>query len=146
MVPNPIEYLFPSIYEQMQAGLPSPPKFADNDIDGLFLNNAGSTLAAWIAVIVIYGFVKITLFIFRTNGRFIRLITKFREKFEWGIPYDAMIGTYPDILIASCLQFNNMDFTTSITKLSSINCWYTMLLDSFRRHSCSRGKLFSFGL
>ena len=120
MVPNPIEYLFPAIYEQMQAGLPSPPKFTDNDMDGLFLNNAGSTLAAWIAVIVIYGFVKIILFIFRTNGRFNRIITKFREKFEWGIPYDAMIGTYPDLLIASCLQFNNMDFTTPINKVSSI--------------------------
>ena len=120
MVPNPIEYLFPTIYEQMQEGLPSPLKFSDNDMDGLFLNNAGSTLAAWIAVIVIYGFVKIILFVFRTNGRLNKIITKFKEKFEWGIPYDAMIGTYPDLLIASCLQLNNMDFTTSINKVSSI--------------------------
>ena len=120
MIPNPIQYVFPTLYEEMQAGLPSPPKFSDNDMDALYLNNAGSTLAGWIAVGVLYIFAKIMLSLFRTSGRFNRILTSFKEKFEWGIVYNAMIGTYPDLLIASCLQFANMDFTTSINKFSSI--------------------------
>ena len=52
--------------------------------------------------------------------RFNRIITLFKEKFEWGFVYNALIGTYPELIIASCLQFVNMDFTTHINRFSSI--------------------------
>ena len=53
--------------------------------------------------------------------RFNRIITLFKEKFEWGFVYNALIGTYPVLIIASCLQFVNMDFTTHINRFSSIS-------------------------
>ena len=121
IIPNPIQYVFPDIYEKMQVGLPSPPKFMDNEMDALYMNNAGATLAAWIALGTLYIFIKIILFIFRTNGRFNRIITNFRAKFEWGIVYNALIGTYPDLIIASCLQYINMNFTTPINTFSSVS-------------------------
>ena len=120
IVPNPMEYLFPSIWEEMEAGLPSPPKFADNEMDALYLNNAGQTIVGWIAVGMLYLLTKIILFTFRTTGKFNRIIINFKEKFEWGLVYNALIGTYPELIIASCLQFVNMDFTTPLHKFSSI--------------------------
>ena len=120
IVPNPMEYLFPSIWEEMEAGLPSPPKFADNEMDALYLNNAGQTVVAWVAVGTLYILAKTILFLFRTTGRFNRLITNFKEKFEWGLVYNAFIGTYPELIIASCLQFVNMDFTTPLRRFSSV--------------------------
>ena len=120
LLPNPVEYVAPALYEDMQVGLPSPPKFADNEMDGLFLNNAGATLAGWIVIGALYGCSKLILFTFRTWGRFNRIITTFKEKFEWGFVYNALIGTYPELIIASCLQFVNMDFTTHINRFSSI--------------------------
>ena len=121
IIPNPIQYVFPDIYERMQVGLSSPPKFMDNGMDALYMNNAGATIAAWIALGTLYIFIKIILFIFRTNGRFNRIITNFRAKFEWGIVYNALIGTYPDLIIASCLQYINMNFTTPINTFSSVS-------------------------
>ena len=120
VVPNPMEILFPSIWEEMEAGLPSPPKFADNEMDALYLNNAGQTIVAWVAVGMLYLLAKVILFVFRTTGRFSRIITTFKEKFEWGIVYNAFIGTYPELIIASCLQLANMDFTTPLKRFSSI--------------------------
>ena len=120
LVPNPIQYVFPDIYEKMQTGLPSPAKFSENGMDALYMNNAGATLAAWIVIGLIYLCTKFILFTFRTSGRVNRVMTNFNEKFEWGIVYDALIGTYPELIIASCLQFVNMNFTTPVNTFSSV--------------------------
>ena len=120
LLPNPIQYIFPELYERMQVGLSSPPKFMDNGMDALYMNNAGSTLAGWAALGILYICTKFMLFSFRTSGRFNRIITNFRAKFEWGIVYNALIGTYPELIIASCLQYINMDFTTPLNTFSSV--------------------------
>ena len=120
IIPNPIQYVDPSLYQIMQTGLSSPPKFYDNSTDALYLNNAGTTIAMWFLGGALYLFCKFMLFTFRTTGRFNKMISNFKEQFEWGLVYNAMIGTYPDLIIASCLQFRNMNFTGPIYTFSSI--------------------------
>ena len=120
MVPNPIQYVAPDFYEEMQTGLSSPPKFSENDMDGLFLNNAGSTVAGWLAIGLLYLVTKTLLFIFRTSGKLNNLLIWYKNKFEWGLVHNSIMGSYADLLIAVALQLNNMNFQTNTNTLSSI--------------------------
>ena len=91
----------------MQAGLASPPKFYNNGMDGLFLNNGGSTVAGWLGISALYLAVRLLLFVFRTTGKLNSLLYWYKDQFEWGMVYSSIMGSYPDLL-TRCSLYNTI--------------------------------------
>lgn len=119
-IPDPIEVLVPKLYEEMQVPLTSPPKFLDNDTDARFLNNCGLMLTGWGIVGFLYLIIRLLLFSFRLKGFISRLFLYLKSKFEWGLIFGTLIGSFPNLFLAAILQINNLNFQGSLNVASSI--------------------------
>ena len=119
-IPNPIEMVAPKLFEEMQIPLNSPPKFLDNEMDARFLNNCGLMITGWGIIGFLYLVIRILLSIFRIQGAIGRLFYYLKDKFEWGLIFGTLIGSYPNLFLAAMLQLNNLNFHGSLNLASSI--------------------------
>jgi len=89
---------------------PSPKRFSENNIDGLFLINIGNILSLWLAALLGYLLIKLGKFF---NRKFPKKITSFlrqtEQNFEWSIILRIWITTFMELAISSFLQLRSMD-------------------------------------
>ena len=117
-LPNPIEKITPNIEDEL---LPSPPKFDENDMNSLFLWNAGSMLLIWGIALISYGLAYLMLrYLRRLPSQILKLLSWIRENFEWSGAIRTWITSYMDLSISAFLQLQYLYFDTKIHTISSI--------------------------
>lgn len=117
-IPNPMEWFNPDIEDQ---SLPTPERFEEYEVDGLFLNNAGNMLLVWVVVLVIY---VVSFICHRYLNRLSKLSAIFFAKmilwFEWGGVLRAMTTSYPELIQAAFLQLRVLKYDTALYFASSV--------------------------
>jgi len=116
-IPNPIQWFFPDIENE---SLDAPARFLENDVDGLFLNNAGNELLMWFVVIV--GYIVSKLFLKYTRNM-PKLLTTAAGKtvttLEWSGVLRTLITSYTELCLAAFLQIRVLVFDGDLFTVSS---------------------------
>ena len=94
-----IQELFSYNIEQYQ--LPSPLKFQENEIDGLFINNAGGIFSSWLMLIIVYGFVKFVLYYSKKKRK--RRSNSYWKKVMSNLEWSGFIRNFMASYFESCL-------------------------------------------
>ena len=117
-IPNPLDWFVKDID---QYSLPSPARFNQFNLDGLFLNNAGNELLFLSMVIGAYLASKIAKKWVRRLPLHVRTVAnKTVEWFEWSGILSSLIASYTDMAQAIFLQMKVLTFSSKIFTLSSV--------------------------
>lgn len=118
-LPNPMWIIFSNIDD---FSLPVPQKFADYEVDGLFLANAGNMLLLWGLNLMIF---SVSYLILRYTRNMPPLLTKGCSKtvniFMWSGTVRTFITSFMEISIASFLQMRVLTFSSGLFSASSIS-------------------------
>ena len=113
-IPN----IFPSGWlEQEKYQLESPPKFAENELTGFFLQNGGSILTLWVSL----SFAYLAFFLAQyALGPESKIIKKLKPYFSKSTLFKLLTGTQLELLLAGVLQCRVLSFKDGVLALSSI--------------------------
>jgi len=105
----------------IKESLPSPYKFQDNELDGMFLKNAGSMLTLWGCLL----FVVITCKFLLVFSKYLPPhVVSFLQKTNDSLVWSGILGTwfavYMDMNLCAMLQLRTISFQSFLTSLSSV--------------------------
>ena len=117
-LPNPTEIFFPDIEEE---SVGSPHQFEEQEVDGLFLVNAGSMIFVWISAILLIGLIFICLRYIKALPDVIKdKLKQFKKQIVWSGVLRVWITTYLELCLASFLQLRVVSFGSVSKALSSL--------------------------
>jgi len=122
---------FPTFFapDLSSESVPAPPKFQENDIDGLFLMNSGSILTGWAIILVGLIFAKIVLILGKRCFAFLAARAEnYIKSMIWSGIIRYAMGMYFELAMFSLLQIINLTFNTLIKGLSSTMSLFILIL------------------